>query len=67
MTLSIDNLIQQWKTICGKNWSRGKIEKSFPPKLTDYFIQWMRKKHLHCNIILRRREDSKVNWPISAR
>jgi hypothetical protein len=27
----------------------------------------LRKKHLHCNIILRRREDSKVNWPISAR
>jgi hypothetical protein len=32
---------------CGKNgvlpWSWGKIEKSFSPKLTDYFIQGVRK------------------------
>jgi hypothetical protein len=27
-------------------WSRGKIEKSFSSKLTDYFIQGMRNKRL---------------------
>jgi hypothetical protein len=29
-----------------KPWSRGKIEKSFSPKLTAYFIQGVRKENL---------------------
>ena len=28
-------------------WSRSKIEKSFSPKLTDYFIQWVRRLFLN--------------------
>jgi len=34
------------KTACSfvLPWSRGKIEKSFSPKLTDYFIQGVRNK-----------------------
>ena len=55
-TLYIDNLIQQWKTILRETrrvaqvvlpWSRGKIEKSFSPKLTDYFIQGVSKPNVH--------------------
>jgi hypothetical protein len=40
----IDNLLQQWKTLVLPVlfWSLGKIEKSFSPKLPDYFIQGVR-------------------------
>jgi hypothetical protein len=33
------------KTACSLPWSRGKIHKSFSPKLTDYFIQGVRKQN----------------------
>ena len=52
--MPIDNLIQQWKYFFGNKAIRGvylsylgKIEKkSFSPKLTDYFIQGVRKMNL---------------------